>query len=71
MNGDVMMFRKTAIKRREGKQQNHRATKARRAKLSVTDNALALASDHPTTEQKAAARLKSAAKEAFRLMGED
>jgi hypothetical protein len=66
-----MMFRKTAIKRREGKQQKHGGTKARRAKRSVTENGLPVASDHTTTEEKAAARLKSAAKEAFQLMGED
>jgi hypothetical protein len=67
----VMMFRKTAIKRPQGKHQNQRGIKGRRAKLSITDNALPVASDHATTEEKAAARLKRAASESFRLMGED
>jgi hypothetical protein len=66
-----MMFRKTAIKRRQGKHQNQRGIKARRAKLSVSDNALPVASDHATAEEKTAARLKRAARESFRLMGED
>jgi hypothetical protein len=66
-----IMVRKTATQEPSCRQSDDRSTKARRVTPSTTSHGLRVSPDQAVPTAKMKARLKSAAKEAFQLMGED
>jgi hypothetical protein len=68
--GEIML-RKSAKPRSAGKQKKTSGTTAQRASVSAMANRLTVTPDRDTASRRIEARLKSAATEAFKKMGED